>query len=158
MRTLTHLVVLLIAVSLAPGVSFAQRSDEVGKIQLRIRAALRCRRSSCAALLCCTRFIIRTQKAFQEVAAEDDSCAIAAWGYASILMLNRLAGTGASPKNAEQAQDAIERGARWARRSSASATTLRRWLPTIRISLIVPSASDRWHGPMHTSSSRAIPR
>ena len=33
MRTLTHLVVLLIAVSLAPGVSFAQRSDQVGKIQ-----------------------------------------------------------------------------------------------------------------------------
>jgi hypothetical protein len=33
MRTFTHLVVLLIAVSLAPGVSFAQRSDQVGKIQ-----------------------------------------------------------------------------------------------------------------------------
>jgi hypothetical protein len=51
-----------------------------------------------------------TQKAFQDVAAEDDSCAIAAWGYASILMLNPLAGTGASPKNAEDAQDAIEKG------------------------------------------------
>lgn len=51
-----------------------------------------------------------TQQAFDEVAAKDNSCAIAAWGYASILMLNPLAGTGASPKGAEQAQAAIDRG------------------------------------------------
>ena len=49
-------------------------------------------------------------KAFGEVAAEDHSCAIAAWGYASILMQNPLAGTGASPKEAELAQGAIAKG------------------------------------------------
>jgi hypothetical protein len=51
-----------------------------------------------------------TQKAFEEVAAEDNSCAIAAWGYASILMSNPLQGVGASPKGAQQAQDAIDKG------------------------------------------------
>src|SRR2546425_418591 len=51
-----------------------------------------------------------TQKAFEEVAAEDNSCAIAAWGYASVLMLNPLAGIGASPKGAQQAQAAIDKG------------------------------------------------
>jgi tetratricopeptide (TPR) repeat protein len=48
------------------------------------------------------------QKAFEEVAAEDETCTIAAWGYASILMLNPLQGIGASPKNAELAQTTIE--------------------------------------------------
>ena len=47
------------------------------------------------------------RKAFEEVAAEDSSCAIAAWGYASILMSNPLQGVGASPANAQLAQEAI---------------------------------------------------
>jgi len=51
-----------------------------------------------------------TQKAFEEVAAEDNSCAIAAWGYASILMSNPLQGIGASSKSAQQAQAAIDKG------------------------------------------------
>jgi tetratricopeptide (TPR) repeat protein len=49
------------------------------------------------------------QRAFEEVAAEDNSCAIAAWGYASILMLNPLQGIGASPKSALLAQAAIDK-------------------------------------------------
>ena len=48
-------------------------------------------------------------RAFQDIAAEDNGCAIAAWGYASILMSNPLAGTGASPKDAASAQKDIER-------------------------------------------------
>jgi tetratricopeptide (TPR) repeat protein len=51
-----------------------------------------------------------TQKVFEEVAAEDNSCAIAAWGYASILMANPLQGVGASPKDAPLAQAAIDKG------------------------------------------------
>src|SRR5215510_777772 len=51
-----------------------------------------------------------TQKAFEAVAAEDNSCSIAAWGYASILMLNPLGGIGASPQGAQQAQAAIDKG------------------------------------------------
>ena len=50
------------------------------------------------------------QRAFEEVAADDTSCVIAAWGYASILMSNPLQGIGASPKGAEQAQAAIDKG------------------------------------------------
>jgi hypothetical protein len=50
------------------------------------------------------------QKAFEEVAAEDNSCAIAAWGFASILMSNPLAGQGASAKDGPRAQAAIDKG------------------------------------------------
>src|SRR5215470_16924697 len=56
-----------------------------------------------------------TQRAFEEVAAEDNSCAIAAWGYASILMSNPLQGIGASAKGAQQAQAAIDKGRQLAR-------------------------------------------
>src|SRR5437016_1675534 len=50
------------------------------------------------------------ESTFEEVAAEDQSCAIAAWGFASILMSNPLAGSGASPKDAPRAQAAIDKG------------------------------------------------
>ena len=49
------------------------------------------------------------ESTFQQVLAEDPSCAITDWGIASILMSNPLAGQGASPKGAEQAQAALER-------------------------------------------------
>src|SRR5499426_1944594 len=51
-----------------------------------------------------------TQRAFEDVAAEDNSCTLAVWGYASILMSNPLQGIGASPKSAQQAQAAIDKG------------------------------------------------
>jgi hypothetical protein len=57
-------------------------------------------------------FYSATKRTFEEVAQEDPSCAIAAWGYASILMSNPLAGTGASPKDAADAQAVIEKGRR----------------------------------------------
>ena len=47
---------------------------------------------------------------FEQVAEEDPSCAIAAWGFASILMANPLAGSGAAPKDAPRAQAVIEKG------------------------------------------------
>ncbi|HET7198156.1 MAG TPA: hypothetical protein VFI86_05780, partial [Burkholderiales bacterium] len=51
------------------------------------------------------------EETFQEVAAEDPGCAaIAAWGFASILMANPLAGIGASAKDAPRAIAAIEKG------------------------------------------------
>jgi tetratricopeptide (TPR) repeat protein len=51
------------------------------------------------------------EQTFQEVAAEDPGCAtIAAWGFASILMSNPLAGIGASAKDAQRASAAIEKG------------------------------------------------
>ena len=53
-----------------------------------------------------------TKRTFEEIAQQDPGCAIAAWGYASILMSNPLAGTGASPKDAADAQAVIEKGRR----------------------------------------------
>ena len=52
------------------------------------------------------------EKAFRDVLKSDPQCAIATWGIASILMSNPLAGQGASPKGAEQAQTAIDEGRR----------------------------------------------
>ena len=52
------------------------------------------------------------EKTFREVLKDDPQCAIATWGIASILMSNALAGQGASPKGAEQAQAAIDEGRR----------------------------------------------
>jgi tetratricopeptide (TPR) repeat protein len=50
------------------------------------------------------------EKMFRDVLAQDPSCAIATWGIASLLMSNPLAGAGSSPKDAAQAQAAIQQG------------------------------------------------
>jgi tetratricopeptide (TPR) repeat protein len=52
------------------------------------------------------------ETAFRDVLKEDPQCAIAAWGIASILMSNPLAGQGASPKGAVEAQAAIDEARR----------------------------------------------
>lgn len=49
------------------------------------------------------------ESTFQEVGAEDPSCAIAAWGFASILMYNPFVGV-VPPKDVERAQAAIAKG------------------------------------------------
>ena len=50
------------------------------------------------------------QNTFQEIAAEDANCAIAAWGFASILMYNPFAGGATPPADVARAQGAIEKG------------------------------------------------
>jgi len=50
------------------------------------------------------------KRTFEEVGQEDNNCVIAAWGFASILMNNPLAGAGAAPKDVEAALGAIEKG------------------------------------------------
>jgi tetratricopeptide (TPR) repeat protein len=52
------------------------------------------------------------EQAFRDVLKDDPQCAIATWGIASLLMSNPLAGQGASPKGAEQAQAALDEGRR----------------------------------------------
>ncbi|HKU47191.1 MAG TPA: hypothetical protein VJQ58_09925, partial [Burkholderiales bacterium] len=49
------------------------------------------------------------ESAFQEIANEDPNCAIAAWGFASILMYNPFVGA-VPPKEVVRAQGAIEKG------------------------------------------------
>ena len=50
------------------------------------------------------------EQTFRQVLAQDPNCVIAAWGAASILMSNPLAGVGATAKNAEAAQALIAQG------------------------------------------------
>ena len=52
------------------------------------------------------------EASFRDVLAHDPQCAVATWGIAAILMSNPLAGQGASPKGAAEAQAAIEQGRR----------------------------------------------
>ena len=112
MKTRIHLAAPLIALSLAAaGTAFAQSRDQLGKVEFPNSCSPAVQEKLLRGVAMLHSFYYSaTQKAFEEVAAEDNSCAIAAWGYASILMLNPLAGIGASPKNAQQAQAAIDKG------------------------------------------------
>src|SRR5690242_686792 len=50
------------------------------------------------------------EREFEEIFAKDPTCAIATWGYASILMNNPLAGVGPTPDNAKKAQAMLAKG------------------------------------------------
>jgi hypothetical protein len=112
MRTLIHIAAPLIALSLAAtGVALGQHGDKLGKVVFTNSCSPAVQEKLLRGIAMLHSFYYSaTQKAFEEVAAEDNACAIAAWGYASILMLNPLSGIGASPKNAQLAQAAIDKG------------------------------------------------
>ena len=116
MKLRIHLAPLLIAISLgAASVAFAQHGDKhgdkLGKIEFQNSCSPAVQEKLLRGIAMLHSFYYSaTQRAFEEVAAEDPSCAIAAWGYASILMSNPLQGIGASPKAAQQAQAAIDKG------------------------------------------------
>jgi len=100
--------VLALAVPLA---AFAQSADRVGKVGFPNSCSPAVQEKLLRGIAMLHSFYYSaTERAFEEVAAEDPSCAIAAWGYASILMSNPLQGIGASPKAAQQAQAAIDKG------------------------------------------------
>src|SRR5215831_4635568 len=102
------LVALLLAVA---SVASAQQGDKLGKVEFPNSCSPAVQEKFLRGVAMLHSFYYSaTQKAFEDVAAEDNSCAIAAWGYASILMLNPLQGIGASPKSAQQAQAAIDKG------------------------------------------------
>ncbi len=112
MNARIHIAAPLIALSLAvASVAFAQQGDKLGKVEFpnSCSPAVQDKFLRGVAMLH-SFYYSAAQKAFEEVAAEDNSCAIAAWGYASILMLNPLQGIGTSPKNAQLAQEAIDKG------------------------------------------------
>ena len=112
METRIRLAALLISLSLATAsVTFSQQADKLGKVEFPNSCSPVVQEKLLRGVAMLHSFYYSaTQKAFEEVAAQDNSCAIAAWGYASILMLNPLAGTGASPKGAQDAQAAIDKG------------------------------------------------
>src|SRR5580765_2172439 len=112
MNARTRIAAALISLSLAAAsVAFAQQGDKLGKVQFQNSCSPAVQEKFLRGVAMLHSFYYSaTQKAFEEVAAEDNSCAIAAWGYASILMSNPLQGIGASPKGAQQAQAAIDKG------------------------------------------------
>jgi tetratricopeptide (TPR) repeat protein len=112
MKTRIHLAAPLIALSLAAaGAAFAQSGDQLGKVEFPNSCSPAVQEKLLRGIKMLHSFYYSaTQKAFEDVAAEDNSCAIAAWGYASILMANPLQGVGASPKDAPRAQAAIDKG------------------------------------------------
>jgi tetratricopeptide (TPR) repeat protein len=115
MKTRIHIAVPLIALSLAAaGVAFAQHGDKhgekLGKIEFPNSCSPAVQEKLMRGIAMLHSFYYSAaQKAFEEVAAEDDSCTIAAWGYASSLMLNPLQGIGSSPENTQLAQAAIDK-------------------------------------------------
>src|ERR1043166_1036411 len=112
MKTRIHLAAPLIALSLAAtDVAFGQQGDKLGKVEFPNSCSPAVEEKLLRGIAMLHSFYYSaTQKAFEEGAAEDNACAIAAWGYASILMLNPLAGIGASPKNAQLALAAVDKG------------------------------------------------
>jgi tetratricopeptide (TPR) repeat protein len=110
MKTRSHIAAPLIAISLAATSAFAQHGHKLGKIEFLNSCSPAVQEKLLSGIAMLHSFYYSgAQKAFEEVAAEDDSCTIAAWGYASILMLNPLQGIGSSPENAQLAQAAIDK-------------------------------------------------
>jgi len=112
MKTRIHLAAPLIALLLAAaGAACAESGDQLGKVEFPNSCSPAVQEKLLRGIKMLHSFYYSaTQKAFEEVAAEDNSCAIAAWGYASILMANPLQGVGASAKDAPRAQAAIDKG------------------------------------------------
>ena len=112
MNTRIHVAAPLIALSLvAASLAFAQQGDKLGKVEFPNSCSPAVQEKFLRGVAMLHSFYYSAaQKAFEEVAAEDNSCALAAWGYASILMSNPLQGIGASLKSAELAQAAIDKG------------------------------------------------
>jgi tetratricopeptide (TPR) repeat protein len=112
MRMRIHIAAPLIALSLAAAsVAVAQQGEKLGKVEFPNSCSPAVQEKFLRGVAMLHSFYYSaTQRAFEDVAAEDNSCAIAAWGYASILMSNPLQGIGASPKSADLAQAAIDKG------------------------------------------------
>src|SRR5258705_2721324 len=111
MKLRIHIAAPLIAISLAAAsVAFAQHGHKLGKIEFQNSCSPAVQEKLLRGIAMLHSFYYSAaQKEFEEVAAEDGTCTIAAWGYASILMLNPLQGIGSSPENAQLAQAAIDK-------------------------------------------------
>src|SRR6266566_9579120 len=112
MKKCIHIAAPLIAISLAAAsAAFAQHDHKLGKIEFTNSCSPAEQEKLLNGIAMLHSFYYSAaEKAFEEVAAEDNRCAIAAWGFASILMSNPLAGQGASAKDAPRAQATIDKG------------------------------------------------
>jgi hypothetical protein len=99
--------------ALIAGAAFGHGVTGLGKVNFpnSCSAAVQEQLQSAVAMLH-SFFYSAAKRNFEEIAQQDNGCVIAAWGFASILMNNPLAGAGASAKDAEAAQVAIDKGRR----------------------------------------------
>jgi len=110
MKARIRLAVSMITLSLATA-GAAQTSSQLGKVEFPNSCSPAVQDKLLRGIAMLHSFYYSAaQRAFEDVATEDNACVIAAWGYASILMSNPLQGIGASPKSAELAQGAIDKG------------------------------------------------
>jgi len=111
MKTRFYIAASLIAFHLAlTSAAFAQHSHMHGKVEFPNSCSSTVQPKLLDGIAMLHSFFYSgAQQAFEEVIKEDKSCTIAAWGYASILMLNPLQGVGASSENARLAQAAIDK-------------------------------------------------
>jgi tetratricopeptide (TPR) repeat protein len=111
MKTRIGIAATLITLSLvATSVAVAQHGHKLGKVEFPNSCSPAVQEKLLHGIAMLHSFYYSgAQKAFEEVAAEDNSCTIAVWGYASILMLNPLQGIGSSPENARLAQATIDK-------------------------------------------------
>jgi tetratricopeptide (TPR) repeat protein len=107
MNMRNHILMVLIALSVAAtSVAVGQQGDKLGKVEFPNSCSPAVQEKLLRGIAMLHSFYYSaTQRAFEEVAAEDNSCVITAWGYAAILMSNPLQGIGASAKGAQAAID-----------------------------------------------------
>ena len=110
MKTRIHIALIALVLAVA-SIAVGQQNAKLGKVEFPNSCSPAVQEKLLRGIAMLHSFYYSaTQRAFEDVAAEDNSCVIAAWGYASILMSNPLQGIGASPKGAQQAQIAIDKG------------------------------------------------
>lgn len=111
MKTHIRLAAPLIAISVAAaGAVFAQSGDQLGKVQFPNSCSPAVQEKLLRGVAMLHPFFYSAaEQAFEEFAAQDNSCAIAACEFGSILMSNPLQVIGASLKNVPRAQAAINK-------------------------------------------------
>ncbi len=88
------------------------------------------------------------EQTFRQVLARDPGCGIAAWGIATVLMDNPLAGVGTLPRNVERAQAAVAE----ARRAGARTQRERDYIEA------AAAYYDNWAGTTETTRQQARSR
>ena len=112
MKTRSRLAAPLIALSLAvAGAAFAQSGDQLGKVEFPNSCSPAVQEKLLRGIKMLHSFYYSaTQRAFEDVAAEDNSCAIATWGYRVDPDEQSARRAGRLAQGRRSAQAAIEKG------------------------------------------------
>ena len=90
MKTRIHIALIALVLAVA-SIAVGQQNAKLGKVEFPNSCSPAVQEKLLRGIAMLHSFYYSaTQRAFEDVAAEDNSCVIAAWGYASILMSNPL--------------------------------------------------------------------